>query len=130
MVPSASVDVIRVAGGNMFISATEDEVWTGTLAGTGLGAFTLVVHRAGFETVKGESLLAVTVAGKTGTLEIGWAGNNKNDLGVWWFHWTILRGTGELENLRGQGTGFGPGPAGLDIVGCADLSGKIVFAPD
>lgn len=128
MAPSASFNVIRVADGNVFISAVELDVLTGILEGTGQGAFTLQVHPEGFATGSGRTLVTVAVLGKSGTLEIQWAGNTKNDLGWWWFEWIILSGTGELANLRGQGIGFGPGPADLDVLGCADTSAKIVFA--
>ncbi len=130
MAPSASFIVTKVAGGNVFISAVEHDKLSGTLEGTGMGTFTLVVHPAGFNTVKGESHVTVTVEGKSGSLHLGWAGHTMTEQSDWWFHWTILSGTDELQTLRGQGIGFGPGPAGLDLWGCADLSGKIHFAPN
>ena len=130
MAPSAFFNVIRVADGNLFISAVEIDEFTGTFEGTGEGVFTLEMHPTGFATGRGRTLFTGTVLDKSGTLVIQWVGNTKNDLGWWWFEWTILSGTGKLANLRGQGTGWGPGPAGLDEWGGVELSGKIVFTPD
>ena len=115
---------IREADGNIFMSAVESDTFTGTFSGTGYGDFKIVIHREGFMTGDGRTLFTGTVLGKSGTLIIQWAGNTKNDLGYWWFEWIILRGTDELANLHGQGTAWGPGPAGVDY------SGTIVFAPD
>lgn len=130
MAPSDFFNVIRLADGNIFISAVEIDKFTGTFKGTGEGVFTLQIHPEGFNTGQGETLFTGTVLNKKGTLVIQWVGNTKNDLGWWWFEWTILSGTGELANLRGQGKAWGPGPADLDVWGGAELSGNIVFAPD
>jgi len=127
--PSASFNVIRVADGNVFISAVEIDEFTGTFKGTGEGVFTLQIHPEGFATGSGRTLFDGKVLNKKGTLVIQWVGNTENDLGWWWLEWTILSGTGKLANLQGQGTGWGPGPADLDVWGGVDLSGKIVFAP-
>ena len=129
MAPSADFNVIRVAHGNTFVSAVEIDQFTGTFEGSGNGVFTLEMHPC-FNTGQGQTLFTGTVLGKSGTLVIKWVGNTKNDLGYWWFEWTILSGTGELANLRGQGTGWGPGPEFLDEYGEVELSGKIVFMPD
>ena len=114
----------READGNIFISAGEIDTFTGTFRGTGYGEFQVVIHPEGFKTGQGQDLFTGTVLGKSGTCVIKWAGNTNNDLGYWDFMWVILGGTGELANLRGQGTAWGPGPAGVDY------SGEIVFAPD
>ena len=115
----------RYADGNAFLSAVEHDTLTGTFEGTGEGPFTVVFHPEGFATGKGRTLWTVTVLEEySGTLEIRWTGNTKNDLGWWWFMWVILSGTGDLANLRGQGTCWGPGPEG-----CA-ISGQIHFEPD
>jgi len=128
--PSDFFNVIRLADGNVFISAVEIDEFTGTFKGTGEGVFSLEIHPEGFATGRGRTLFTGTVLGKSGTLVIQWVGNTKNDLGWWWFEWVILSRTGELANLRGQGYAWGPGPADLDVWGGVELSGKIVFASD
>ena len=129
MAPSDSFEVTKAADGNVFISATEVDEYTGTFRGTGNGVFVLVVHPEGFATGRGQEFVTGTVMGKSGTWEIRWTGNTRNDLGNWWFEWIIVGGTGDLANLRGQGVGSGPGPAGLDQWGCADYSAVVTFAP-
>lgn len=129
MAPSEFFKITKLADGNVFISAVEYDKVTGTLEGTGEGVFTLEIHPEGFDTGQGRTLFTGSVLDNEGTLVIQWVGNTKNDQGWWWFQWTILSGTGKLANLQGQGTGWGPGPAGLDEWGGVELSGKIVFAP-
>ena len=114
----------RFPGGNTIICATEHDTFAGTFAGVGEGPFTVTEHPTGFLTGRGRTVFTGTVDGKSGTLVIQWVGNTKNDLGWWWFMWVILSGTGELANLRGEGTAWGPGPAGVDY------SGKMHFVPD
>ena len=128
--PPGFFNVIRVAGGNTFIYADDDALFTGTFDGTGYDVFTLEIHPKGFATGRGRTLFTGEVDGKSGTLVIQWVGNTKNDLGWWWFKWVILSGTGDLANLRGQGTSWGPGPAGPGVWGGVDYSGKIHFKPD
>jgi hypothetical protein len=128
MAPSAFFNVTKIADGNVFISAVEYDKFTGTFKGNGEGVFTLQIHPEGFTTGQGRTLFTGKVSGKKGTLAIQWVGNTKNEKGWWLFEWVILSGTGKLANLQGQGTGWGPGPAGLDVWGGADMSGKIVFA--
>ena len=127
--PSAFFRVTQVADGNVFISAVEEDVFTGALQGTGYGYFTLQVHPQGFATGQGRTTFTGTVLGRSGTLQVQWVGNTHNDLGWWWFQWTILSGTGELASLTGTGSAFGPGPAGLDVLGGADYSGALLFGP-
>jgi len=118
----------KYADGNEFLSAVEHDTLTGTFLGNGEGPFTMVIHPEGFITGRGRTLWTVTVQEKSGTLVIQWAGKTKwNDAeGAWWwwFMWVILSGTGELANLHGQGTCWGPGPPGVE------MSGQIHFAPD
>ena len=127
---SGFFNVIRVANGNIFIYADDDALFTGTFKGTGYDIFTLRIHPEGFTTGKGQTLFTGEVLGEKGTLVIQWVGNTKNDLGWWRFEWTILSGTGDLANLRGHGTSWGPGPADIGVWGGVDYSGTIVFASD
>ena len=113
----------RVADGITFMSATEIDAFTGTFSGVGEGPFTVTIYPKGFMTGRGRTVFTGTVGGKSGTCVIMWVGNTKNDQGYWWFMWVIISGTGELENLRGSGTCWGPGPAGVA------MTGKIHFDP-
>ena len=128
MAPSDSFEVTKAADGNVFISAVEEDVFTGTLQGTGYGFFVLQVHPEGFATGQGRTVFTGTVLGKSGTLQIQWVGNTHNDLGWWRFGWTILGGTGDLASLHGYGSAFGPGPSDLDVLGGADYTGAVLFS--
>src|SRR2546427_778484 len=83
MAPSDSFEVTKAADGNVFISATEVDEYTGTFRGTGNGVFVLVVHPEGFATGRGQEFVTGTVMGKSGTWEIRWTGNTRNDLATW-----------------------------------------------
>src|SRR3989454_8932364 len=63
--PSALFQVTRVAGGNVFISAVEEDVLTCTLQGTGYGFLVLQVHPEGFATGQGRTMFTGTVLGKS-----------------------------------------------------------------
>ena len=113
----------RFAGGNTFISATEHDTLTGTFTGTGVGPFTMTEHPDGYYTGSGRTTFTVTVQEKSGTCVIRWVGNTENQPeGDWWFKWVIISGTGELANLRGQGTCWGFGTQ-------VDMTGTIHFDP-
>jgi len=130
-VPPGFFDVIKVTDdGNVFIHADDDARFTGTFEGIGYDVFTLTIHPDGFITGKGRTEFTGTVLGKEGTLVIMWVGNTKNDVGWWSFKWVIKSGTGDLENLRGQGTCWGPGPEGPYLgYGGVEMTGKIHFDP-
>lgn len=110
----------RVADGNLFIYATEDEVWVGDLAGTSQAAFRVEIFTEGFWNVWLRSTFTGTVGGKSGTLVIQLVGLRTwwDEQRFWWFgQWVILSGTEDLANLHGQGTWWGPGFEGLEIPG-------------
>jgi hypothetical protein len=118
----------RAADGNLFIYATEDEVWVGDLAGTSQAAFRVEIFTEGFWNVWLRSTFTGTVQGKSGTLVIQLVGKRTmwDAERFWWYgQWVIISGTGELENLRGQGNWWGPGfgAMGPDIF----YSGQIHF---
>ena len=117
----------REANGNLFVYATEDEVWTGDFEGTAQAVFRVGMFRSGFWNVWLRSTFTGTVLGKEGTLVIQLVGKK---LGVedWNGHWVIISGTGELEGLRGRGTWWGPGfdAPGPDIY----YAGKVHFEPN
>lgn len=72
------------------------------------------------------------MSGKWGTLEMRVVGSSPDVPTGWEGKWVILSGTGDLANLRGQGTWWGPGydPANPLEYGKIDYSGKIHFEPD
>jgi hypothetical protein len=121
------------AGGSVFFDASEDEVWTGDIEGTAVAPFRMVVTPDGafdawlhaeFEgTVLGEYEGTMTVVSRFKRPAVG---------AHWTGEWIILNGTGELEDLRGHGTAWGPGfnrddpEAGPDIF----YSGQVVFVAE
>jgi hypothetical protein len=118
----------KVADGNLFIYATEDEIWVGDLAGTSQAAFRVEIFTEGFWNVWLRSTFTGTVQDKSGTMVIQLVGKRTmwDSERFWWSgQWVIISGTGELENLRGQGTWWGPGfgAVGPDIF----YSGQIHF---
>jgi len=93
--------------GYTFILGNETGEWTGTFEGTDHAVFfaeknpsgTIVYLPYGVIFFEGE------VNGKSGTLRINFGpAVKKGDPMLWSGPWEILSGTGELENLRGQGT--------------------------
>jgi hypothetical protein len=108
---------IWVADGNTFIEATEKEVWTGNFSGTAQSVFRVVIFSSGFWNVWLRSNFTGEVDGKSGTMVIQLVGKRTwwDEERFWWYgQWVILSGTGELENLRGRGTWWGPGYEGVD----------------
>ena len=121
---------IRFAGRNAFMDITDVATWTGTFEGT--STMEAIVSLYGPEDtdpalVKGVYDFEGEVWGKSGTLQIL--------LVAWWHpevewhgYWKIIGGTGELANLRGQGTTSGLDP-GFGNVAENEYSGKIHFEP-
>jgi hypothetical protein len=119
--------VEKDAGGNQFITVTENSVWTGTFDGASVDHCSAVFHRSGFSQGSCEiSFDSVTVGGKTGALEMFFVTRVPNAA-----TWVITGGSGELKDLRGQGTVWGTGWQGDPNV-CGELyySGKIHFKHD
>ena len=109
----------READGYTFKFGEEDSTWTGTFDGTSYDVFFVVVHPSGIMHVPyGLIFFEGTVDGKSGTLVIRFVGKKTVEPQLWSGEWVILSGEGDLENLRGQGTFWGPS---LDL----DYSGKI-----
>jgi len=113
---------IRYADGNTFIHGEEVSTWTGTFLGASYDVFTVIRHEKIWN-VEGLIDFTGTVNGKSGTLVILFVGKLTPPPGEWSGEWVILSGTGDLENLRGQGTWWGP-PKDVDY------SGKMHFDPD
>jgi len=116
---------IRPADGNLHISATEHDTFTGTFEGTGEGPFKMTWHPNGFYAGSGKTVFSGTVEGHSGTCVIMWVGNTKTEGGYWDLKWMIISGTGELANLHGSGRGVETYPGSFEL----ELSGKIHFDP-
>ena len=118
---------MREADGNLFLYATEDEIWEGDFTGTSHAVFRVEMFNSGFWNVWLRSSFTGTVLGKSGTLVIQLVGKKPAEED-WHGQWVILSGTGELANLRGQGTWWGPGfdAPGPDIY----YMGQVHFKPN
>ena len=126
-----TVTDMRQAGPNMFMYATEHEVWRGDFVGEGDSEFRVGMF-AGFWNVWLRCSFTGTVDGKEGTLEIQLVGKKPLD-GDWYGQWVVLGGTGELASAHGKGTWWGPGYRDDEKVdGDPDCyySGQIHFDPD
>lgn len=114
----------RLADGNVFVYAKEWETWTGDFEGTAESVFRVTQFSSGFWNVWLRGAFAGMVQGKQGTMVFQLVG--KKPAGEDWYgQWVIISGTGELENLQGQGAWWGPGfgAPGPDIY----YSGSIHF---
>jgi len=110
---------MRPADGNLFIYATEDEYWKGSFEGTAKSVFRVEMFSSGFWNVWLRSTFTGTVNGESGTLVIQLVGKRpmEPEPGNWHGQWVIISGTGDLANLHGQGTWWGPGYEGPEIPG-------------
>lgn len=116
-----STYVMRPAGDsdNLFVEISGPHVWTGSFEGTSWSEGRWNVHRVG--TPERWMVICVTFTldveydGLTGTLTI------KMDRG----NWRIISGTGDLANLRGQGTTYTIDPS-IFLTG---YEGQVHFEP-
>lgn len=120
---TSSILETRDAGCNEFLTIEEDAVWTGTFDGTSREEGVVVVHCSGNKLSYNVivNFEQVTVEGKSGTLVMS-VNATRFIPSAWLGRWVIIGGTGELENLRGQGTFQGKR-------GTADYEGDIHFEP-
>lgn len=100
------------AHAHTMIYAIEHEWWTGSFEGTAHAVFIVLVDETGTPTVDLLSTFTGTVHGKKGSLVIRLIGEKTSPDANWGGDWEIIRGIGELKNLRGQGTWGGPGYEG------------------
>jgi hypothetical protein len=119
----------RVAGGNSFITTTEDATWEGAFNGSSTDECVVVVHASGAWYYRGLGSFEGTVQDKTGTLELLLIGSRPDGSAEWQGTWRVLSGEGELANLHGQGTWWGPGAPGFEEVGEIYYGGQIHFDP-
>jgi hypothetical protein len=117
----------RWANGNQICEGEEDGTWTGDFNGESYDTFTVIKHDAdpgppSFVNVIGIINFHGSVNGNEGTLVIKFVGKKTGEPLVWYGTWVIISGTGELANLHGRGTWWGPS---TDL----DYEGKIHFDP-
>jgi len=108
--------ISRWADGNEFRYGEEVSTWTESFDGISHDVFTVVIHPSGFRNVKGLISFVGSVNGKSGTMVISFVGEGTPPPVTWSGHWVILSGTDGLENLRGQGTWWGP-PTNVEYLG-------------
>ena len=122
----------KFAGGNTFLTISDEGYWTGTFAGDSTDIGKVAIHSKGHWIYKGVVTFAsVTVAGKTGGLEMRVQGRRPNALAEWDGKWVITGSSGDLAGLQGQGTWWGPGWLGDPTVyGIVSYSGNIHFESD
>ena len=109
-----SIEVVPGPGQTTFVYGEDIGTWSGTFVGTSTEEFVIVNHaKAGFNFYSGVIEFTGSVDGRVGTLTI--KTNGKQDPGtvqpgpgLWFGHWVIVGGTGDLANLHGQGTFNGP----------------------
>jgi hypothetical protein len=94
---------VRMADGNLIITQTISQTLMGTFTGTASQRATTVVHRTGAANFFGAETCTCTVAGKTGSLVIGFSGTSAPN-GSFEGQFVIVSGTGGLANLNGRGT--------------------------
>lgn len=90
--------------GVVFASGTEAGTWTGTFEGTSVDGFGAQIWPDGTLWALLDISFEGTVEEMTGTLEILTTAVQRNPDGTMHGTWTIISGTDELVNLRGQGT--------------------------
>ena len=104
-------EIIKLADGNAIVSVTEHGDWSGDFVGVSEMVVSGVIHSKGFITFEGVINFDGSVLNKDGTLIIRYAGK-VTSAGEIISQWVIQSGTGDLANLRGQGTLSGVGGPG------------------
>lgn len=109
----------RKAGINTIYRGTSEVAANGTFNGTVTDAWVEIWHNQSLN-LRDWMKFNGTVDGKSGTLTIRLVGKATIPGIEWKGQWTITGGTGDLANLRGQGSWWG---TGLDV----EYSGNIQF---
>jgi hypothetical protein len=129
-----TMTVEKVVDGNQFFTSTDTGTWTGTFDGESDDACYSVLHSSGHWwgrcTV---SFASVTVDGATGGLEMRVLVSLPDAAdpdAEWDGKWVIAGGTGDLKDLRGQGSMSGPGWQGGPACGELEYWGIYHFEPD
>ena len=102
--------------GKQFLQVPYRSKWTGTFTGTSTDYGLLIGHvidpnapSAPMVFLDTASFTDVEVDGKVGNLEMDVLGDHPDPTAEWKGTWTITSGTGELKDLQGQGSFWGPG---------------------
>ena len=120
---------VKEAGCNTFLTIFENGLWTGTFEGTSIDYGKVVIHCNGAWSFNAIVLFEGSVAGKSGTLRMSVVGGRPDALSDWEGKSVILSGTGELANLRGQGTFWGSGAPVPEVWGDIYYEGNYHFEP-
>ena len=115
---------IRQAGGNTIIKDVTNQDLDGDIIGSAIFERTLILHSSGKYNIQGIDTITASVGDRSGTLTLRITGTGDMIAGTVQGKWTILSGTGELANLRGQGVLTGVS----NVAG--SYSGQIHFDPD
>jgi len=95
---------VRNVGSNTIMTGTETQTYTGTFCGTGQVSFELLMHSSGTFDAILMATFTGSVDGKSGIVKILYIAHAEGfGLHVTGY-WVILRGTGALANIHGQGT--------------------------
>ena len=103
--------------------------WEGTFVGTSTDVYKVTIDSTGAWDMGGMALFDGVVDGREGSLVIWFLGRRPDAEADWLGKWVILRGIGELTNIRGEGTWRGQGAPEIGVEGSVDYSGKIHFDP-
>lgn len=122
---------VREADCNTHLTTLEVSEWRdGTFVGTSTEDARVIIHCSGRWSFHGTvDFDYVEVNGRSGTLEMTVNGSRPDATADWFGYWTITGGGGDLENLRGQGTFWGPGAPAPGVQGEIYYAGNIHFAP-
>jgi hypothetical protein len=108
--PKTMEELVTNANGSQFLLSTDSGDWIGAFAGSSDDDCVSVLHgsgrRFGYCTA---SFASVTVDGKTGGLELGIDFVKASPVEPWVGEWLITGGTGDLKDLKGEGTLWGHG---------------------
>jgi hypothetical protein len=122
---------VKEAGCNTFLTTYEDGIWSGTFNGNSREDGRVIVHCQGNWSFKAIAYFEdVEVANRSGSLTMTVNGSRPDASAEWFGYWTITDGTDGLENLRGQGTFWGPGAPEPGVQGTIYYEGNIHFEPN
>ena len=111
---------LKFGDGYTFILGNETGDWTGTFEGTDYAIFFAEKNPEGdfVYLPYGVIFFEGEVYGKSGTLRINFGpAEKKGDPMLWSGPWEILSGTGELENLQGEGIWWEITPTHIEYYG-------------